>query len=66
MAMVNSCITIELVIYGEIESANRVALENASPDKIFRYPKIVSPWLENNSCILAESMKGTGMEAPKR
>ena len=33
IATVKSCITMEAVIYGEIESANRVAFENASPER---------------------------------
>ena len=40
IAMVSNCMTIDAVIYGETESANRVACSNAPPENRLSIPKM--------------------------
>ena len=63
IAMVRSWITMDAVIYGEIESANSVALENASPERILKYANRL--WVSPNAVwSIAEFIKGTGITEP--
>ena len=49
-----------------IPSAKSANWESAPPEKMFRRPRIVPPWLLKYSSIFAESTPGTGIQLPSR
>ena len=53
-------------MYGDTDRANSVALENASPDRIFRYVNTEPLAYMSAAAKISWSINGTGIEVPRR